>query len=1138
VPTNVVTLLVTDLVESTARRVRVGEDEFGRFLTEHDRLVAERVTAHHGEVAKHTGDGMIAAFGAASDAVAAAVAIQQGVEQWNRHAVDPFAVRIGMSAGDVSVEDGDHFGTPMVEATRLCAAAAGGQIVAADVVRILAGSRGGHRFVALGALELKGLPPLPAVEVEWEPLAGRVAARAIDPRSVPIVGRSADVAELEAELTRARAGTCAAVLVLGEPGVGKSRLANELLDRHRDDVIALAARAYPLAATASLALWSEAIERHLRTLEPDEVLAKCGPYAESLATLLPSVAKSRGSPVDGTPPPGRLLAGLCALIENLSAEATVVFSLDDVHLADGSSWEALNQIVRSLATSPVLIVMTARPIELADHQVATEVAYGLEQDGLLHRGTICPLGPADLRALAGEWFGPELVGDALVEWLGDRSRGVTLFAVGLLRALADEEADLEHPQLRSLPEDLTERVHARLERLDPAGRALLELQAVVGSRLELDDVVALSGQPLERTAETLEALVRLRLVDEDERGRDLSYELAHPLIQDAIYERIGRARRRALHRHVARVLVGKGSYGAAAGHFVRSSEVGDPEAVDALNAALRLAEGGEHHHEALRLLDALLTLLPATDPRWLDVLDAMAWQADWVVDHRTDEDTEIAVQAMRNIAQLVERLPDPTRRGTVKFHLGSFVAWGGDGLATGRAMVEEARDLFESAGETHRALLARNELGYFTAIAGDEDGHEQVAREVLAAAEAIGDRFVELQALCSLVFAVQWSGRVREADGIIERALALARADGKWYRASYLLGQRAFGSTAAGDPGAAAEGFAAGKAANPTYRDTLLPDHEIASAWLGGRLGEVASASCALLEHSGGVMSPRRFGSAFGAMAAAERSDRETAELLAGVLERTYGDRDFWNHSHLSNWARAVVACGQRPEDSLAWLRVTLDRMQHSQQGLFARFVAFDVAERALELGDPAAARAAAATRALRVDSPALAALDDVADGAVSLLEGDADRAAEIFEAAQARMAAASWPWFEARTAVMRARACTRTDRTVAVDALQLAIERFRHCGADARVIAAEAMLDGLGPRGKRARTAVSGPDALSRREREVAALAVEGLSAKQIGSRLYIGERTVETHLAHVYAKVGVRSRLELVRRAAELGL
>lgn len=1140
--TSVVTLLVTDLVGSTEMRVSTGEDRFDSIRAEHDRLLAEQIVAWHGEVAKHTGDGMIAVFTGASDAVSAAVAIQQAIVRHNRRAPYALEVRIGLSAGDVSLEGGDYFGAPPVEATRLCAAAPGGHIYAADVVRILAGSRGGHTFMPLGELELKGLAPLASVEVVWAPdLTDREREESVDPRAVPMVGRATEVRELDAELARARAGECRTVLVLGEPGVGKTRIVTELLDQHRNDVTGLAARAYPLGATASLGVWTEAIERHLRSLDTESVLALCGPYVDDLAAILPSVAKTGAGRVDTDPPPARLLAALGALLDNVSQKAPLVVMLDDMHLADGSSWEALNYLSRNLTGSRILLVLTARPVELGEHRIATEIVHGLEQDGLLHRCTLGPLGREDLRTLATAWFDAERIGDPLIDWLLDRSRGISLFSVGLLRALAEEDADLDHPALTSLPEDLSERVHARLERLDPAGRSLLELLAVVGYRMNLADVVALSGQPLERTAETLDELVWRRLVDEGEHGRELSYEISHPLIAEAIYERIGGARQRALHRLVARGLVAQGHYGAAAGHFVRSADVGDAEAVEALREALRQAEAREQHHEALALLDALLIVLPAGDRRWLDVLDALSWQADWVVDHRADEAMGTATLAMRNIEQLVEVNPDPARRATVKFHLGSFLAWGGGDPRGAKAMVEEARDLFEAAGEPHRARLARNELGYFAAHDGDPRAHEAAARSVLAEAEAAGDRFAQLQALCSLVFALQWTGRVVESEDVMERALALARAGGKWYRVSYVLAQQAFASMVCGRAAEAQERLAAGRAANPSYRDTLLPDHEIMVAWLSGRVAQAAENGRDLFDWSGKAASARRMGLAFAAVAACELGDVESAASYSEANEAVFQGRPFWLHGELAKWGRAVELVTRGDIDGgRAGLVSSLGEQVRRESGLFGRYAAFDLAELATEQGDPdAAAFARSSTEALNpTHVPALDACDDFVMGASLLVGGDRDAAYPAFQSARQAFGAAGWSLFEARAAVLAARACARSDRAAAVRGFEEAVGLLTVCQAAPRRERALTVLEGLGPAGRRARTAVDGPEALTKREREVAALAVDGLSAREIGQRLFIGERTVETHLANAYAKLGVRSRVELTRLAPDLDL
>src|SRR5581483_5389337 len=431
-----------------------------------------------------------------------------------------------------------------------------------------------------------------------------------DPRRARLVGRAAELAALQAELELAAAGRLRAVLLAGDAGIGKTRLAAELAARCGAGATVLNARAYPLGATASLGLWVEALEGHLKTR------------------------------------PAHVLGGL-------AAGGPVVVVLDDVHLADGSSWEALGYLARHLAAARLLLVLAARPAELAGHTTATQTLLALEQEGYLRRLTVGPLGEDDVAELARAVTGRPDVGDALVTWLMERSRGTPLFAGGLLRALLDEGADLAHPALQVLPEDLTERVALRLRQLDSASRALLEMMAVVGSRVTLGELLSLSAEPLEAVADRLDGLVRLRLVTEFEQGRDLTYELGHPLIQDAVYQGIGGARRRALHRHVARALLAAGRPGPGAAHFVRSADAGDPEAVDALREALAQSEARELHRESLALLRALVDLLPAGDRRWLDVHAAMAPQAEWAIDHRVDVEIGVAAEAMRRIDQLL-----------------------------------------------------------------------------------------------------------------------------------------------------------------------------------------------------------------------------------------------------------------------------------------------------------------------------------------------------------------------------------------------------------------------------------------------------------------------------------------------------
>jgi class 3 adenylate cyclase len=166
--TGTTTVLFTDLAGSTEERARLGEEVADELTRRHDRILATEISAHHGVVVKTLGDGVLATFGSAANAVAAAVAIQQTVADLNDDLPAPLRVKIGISAGDVAWRGSDPAGTPVIEAARLCAQAGAGQILIADIVQAMARGRGGHSFVPLGPLPLKGLAdPVPASRVRW-----------------------------------------------------------------------------------------------------------------------------------------------------------------------------------------------------------------------------------------------------------------------------------------------------------------------------------------------------------------------------------------------------------------------------------------------------------------------------------------------------------------------------------------------------------------------------------------------------------------------------------------------------------------------------------------------------------------------------------------------------------------------------------------------------------------------------------------------------------------------------------------------------------------------------------------------------------------------------------------------------------
>jgi class 3 adenylate cyclase len=221
-PAGTATVLFTDVVGSTALRARLGDAAADDVMRRHEHVLADIVTGQGGSVVKGLGDGVMATFGGAADAVLAAIAIEREILRTNRRTSDErrFEVRIGISAGDITWADGDCHGTPVVTASRLCNAADGGQIVCDDLVRGLARGRNDLAFSVVGELTLKGLAEaVMAYQVGWEDTRAedttQLPAVAPFPASCRCGPRNGPARRRKQR--RATARRCPR----GEPGVGK-----------------------------------------------------------------------------------------------------------------------------------------------------------------------------------------------------------------------------------------------------------------------------------------------------------------------------------------------------------------------------------------------------------------------------------------------------------------------------------------------------------------------------------------------------------------------------------------------------------------------------------------------------------------------------------------------------------------------------------------------------------------------------------------------------------------------------------------------------------------------------------------------------------------------------------------------------
>src|SRR5262245_3836201 len=212
-----VTLLFTDLAHSTALLHRVGDERAHRIRRARRQVLQEAIAGHGGGERKWLGDGLMATFPSVADAVRCAITMQQQARR--PVAGERLGLRIGLNVGEALPDEDDYVGTAVVLARRLCEHARPGQILCSEVVVDLLRGRQAFRFAAVGALALKGFDDaVPAYEVAYEP--EDVAARL---GQTPFTGRTAELARLTQRLEDTRAGRGGVVLVMGEPGIGKTR---------------------------------------------------------------------------------------------------------------------------------------------------------------------------------------------------------------------------------------------------------------------------------------------------------------------------------------------------------------------------------------------------------------------------------------------------------------------------------------------------------------------------------------------------------------------------------------------------------------------------------------------------------------------------------------------------------------------------------------------------------------------------------------------------------------------------------------------------------------------------------------------------------------------------------------------------
>jgi DNA-binding NarL/FixJ family response regulator len=964
-----------------------------------------------------------------------------------------------------------------------------------------------------------------------------IAAR-VSPAEL-LVGRADELDSLEQLLDELDEGHPGALELVGEPGIGKTRLLKELAARaEARGHLVLSGAASELERGLPFSVFVDALEEYVAGLEPERLAALDDEVQAELAHVFPSLsALAHGRGVALQQERYRSHRAVRDLLVRLAAPTPLVLVLDDVHWADSASVELLGALLRRRPAAAVLMVFAIRPRQMPDRlSAALERAY---REGVLTRIELGALSQVEARAFLGE-----AVDAVQAKALYEESGGNPFYLQQLARALeltgGAATAVTELSSAIEVPSAVAAALTEELALVSQPARLVLQGAAVAGDRFEPELAAVAAGASEDSTMEAIDELLQLDLIRQTDVPR--RFRFRHPLVRRAVYETTPGGWRLGAHERCAEALSARGGAIAARAHHVeRSAREGDLGAVAVLReageATARLAP-----ESAARWFGGAVRLLPQSAPAEYRVelllaragalaaaghfpdshealLEAIAFVPERSSALRATLTTACAraerflgryEQAHSRLVTALRGLPDPSSIESV-------------GLLIEVTLNELYRSRYEAMHDwAERGVSAARVLGdaalmaaalAVSALADAMTGTTETAQSNRAEAAALVDGLsddelsLRLDAAAWLAAAELYLDLYTEAEAHAGRVLNLARTIGRggdpfglyqilprvWYvrakltEAAELLDGGIEAARLLGTPPALA-----GNLFNRSVVAVAIGDLEIA-----------------LATAEEGVELARDLDEGFVTAWAAVR--------LAGVLLETG-----------QPFQAVELLLGRAGGEELAlipggWRAYCLELLTRC-------WLALDrptEAERAAELAEVTAA-------AMRL--PLAAAWADRAAAAVALHAGDCARAAEhaLASADAAEDVGAPIEAALSRTLAGRALAqAGQSDRAVAE--LQRAAAAFDACGALRYRESAERELGKLGRRPHRrsrpGQADGSGIASLTERELKVARLVVDRKTNPEIAAELFLSQKTVETHLRNIFHKVDVTTRADLAR-------
>jgi class 3 adenylate cyclase/tetratricopeptide (TPR) repeat protein len=805
----VVTVLFTDLAGSTQLGTQRDPESVRHVMTRYFQELGAVVRRYGGTTEKFIGDAIMAVFGVpqlheddAERAVRAAVAMRHALETLNRELEDRWGVtivtRTGVDTGEVIAGDasaGESFvvGDAVNVAARLQQGASPGEILIGDSTYRLA--RDVVTAATLHSLDVKGkdeaVQAWSVLEITPEP----VVARRLES---PLIGRDQELEAVEAAFARARSGSCEVLTVMGPAGVGKSRLVRELVPRFGGRTRLLVGRCLPYGE--GITFWP--VAEVLRTVtgitgtdSPEEARAKIaavveGPQAELVCRRLAAVVGL----AEAVPVVQESFWAIRKLLAGLAARAPLVVVFDDVHWAEATFLDLLEYLADSLGSAPVLLICLARPelLEIRGNWMTAKPNASLVNVGSLTNDQMDGL----IRNLVG---GAALEEDARTR-IGNAAEGIPLFVEETLRMLVDDgllqpaagvwtvTGDLAE---LTIPPTISALLTARLDRLKPPERALVERASVIGRTFWWGAVAAMSPpQDWPTVGNQLQSLTRKELIRPDlsDLPDEDAFRFTHVLVRDAAYAGIPKAARADLHERFADWVQTKhrersGEYDEIIGYHLEQAyrallELGPPtptveelgrRAAGSLAAAGRRAFARGDMPAAAALLSRAVELVPPASEMRLELLPELG---------RALLETGQLSQARAVIdeAQQAASACDDRRLQAHVLILDQWVHVYTDPEGWAARAEQDARRamaIFDHLGDERGLAESWSLLGLVHLFTCAFGAAEEAWETAAAHAEAGGDQREQLEAL-AWVPLVLWAGS-RPVDEAIERCHDVSR---------------------------------------------------------------------------------------------------------------------------------------------------------------------------------------------------------------------------------------------------------------------------------------------------------------------------------------------------------------------------